>query len=109
MAIYGLEVPFGFLEPHSVLLVLFRVYLLFALTLAGRYAIAALRLRLLVVPFRELLDFLALLDTVACGVVHWIMRPSIIVVRSLTGALVTSGTSTPTCRGSSNCDGRSPG
>jgi hypothetical protein len=41
MAIYGLEVPFGFLEPHSVLLVLFRVCLLFALPLAGRRAAAS--------------------------------------------------------------------
>jgi hypothetical protein len=31
MAIYALEVPFGLLEPHSILLVLFRVCLLFAL------------------------------------------------------------------------------
>jgi hypothetical protein len=44
MAMYSLEVPFGFLEPHSILLVLFRVCLLFALPLAGRHAIAALLL-----------------------------------------------------------------
>jgi hypothetical protein len=48
MAIYGLEVPFGLLEPHSVLLVLFRVCLLFALPLVGRRAIIALLLQLLV-------------------------------------------------------------
>jgi hypothetical protein len=41
MAIYGLEVPFGFLEPHFVLLVLCRVCLLFALLLAGRRAAAS--------------------------------------------------------------------
>jgi hypothetical protein len=49
MAIYGLEVPFGFLEPHFVPLVLFRVCLLFALPLAGRRIVAALLLQLLVV------------------------------------------------------------
>jgi hypothetical protein len=49
MTIYGLEVPFGFLEPHFVLLVLFRVCLLFAIPLAGRCIIAALLLQLLAV------------------------------------------------------------
>jgi hypothetical protein len=44
IAIYGLEVPFGFLEPHSILLVLFRVCLLFALLLVGRHPVAALLL-----------------------------------------------------------------
>jgi hypothetical protein len=70
MVIYGIEVPFGFLEPHSILLILFRVCLLFALPLAGRRAIAALLLQLLVVLFPELLDFSALLSVVARGVVH---------------------------------------
>jgi hypothetical protein len=70
MVIYGIEVPFGFLEPHSILLILFRVCLLFALPLAGRRAIAVLLLQLLVVLFPELLDFSALLSVVARGVVH---------------------------------------
>jgi hypothetical protein len=61
MVVYSLVDPFGLLEPHSILLVLFRVYLLFALTLAGRRAVAAVLLQLLMVLFRELLDFLALL------------------------------------------------
>jgi hypothetical protein len=36
MAIYGLEVPFGLLEPQSILLVLLEVFLLFVLPLTGR-------------------------------------------------------------------------
>jgi hypothetical protein len=108
IAIYGLEVPFGFLEPHSILLVLFGVCLLFALPLAGRHAIATLLLQLLTVLFCELFDLPTLLDAVAHGVVLWTMGPSIITVGCLMGALVTSGTSAPTCRDSSNCGGRSP-
>jgi hypothetical protein len=107
MAINCLEVPFGFLEPHSIPLVLFRVCLMFALPLAGRRAIAALLLPLLAVLFHELLDLLALLGAVACGVVHWTTHPSIIATGCLTGALVASGTSAPTHCGSSNCGGRS--
>jgi hypothetical protein len=70
MVTYGLEVPFGFTEPHSILLVLFRACLLFALPLVVRHAIAALLLQLLVVLFHELLDFLTVLGIVARGVVH---------------------------------------
>jgi hypothetical protein len=95
MAVYGLEVPFVLLEPHSVLLILFRVCLLFALPLAGRHVITMLLLQLLVVLFHELLDFLTLLNVVARRVVHWTMRLSVIAVRRLTGALVASGTSAP--------------
>jgi hypothetical protein len=109
MAINVLGVPFGFLEHHSVLLVLFRVCILFALPLAGRHPIAALLFQLVVVLFRELLDLPTLLDVVACGVVHWTTHPSVITIGRLMGALVTSGTLAPTRRGSSNCSGRSPG
>jgi hypothetical protein len=109
MAVYGLEVPFGFLEPHFVLLVLFRVCLLFALPLTGRRAVAMPLLQLLAVLFCEHLDFPALLGAMVHGVVRWITCPFIIPVGRLTGALVASGTSAPTHRGSSNCDGRSPG
>jgi hypothetical protein len=108
MVIYGLEVPFGFLEPHSIPLVLFRVCLIFVLLLAGRRTVTMLLLQLLMILFCELLDFPALLSIVACGVVHWTMCPSIIAARCLTGALVTSETSAPTDHGSRNCDGRSP-
>jgi hypothetical protein len=51
----------------------------------------------------EFLDFSALLSVVVRRVVHWAMRASVIAVRRLTGALVTSGTSAPTHRGSSSC------
>jgi hypothetical protein len=64
MAVYGLQVPFGLLEPHSILLVLFRVFLLFALLLEGRCAVVVLLLQLLTVLFYELLDFSALLSAV---------------------------------------------
>jgi hypothetical protein len=82
-AINSLEAPFGFLEPHSILLVLFRVCLLFALPLVGRCVVAALLFQLFAVLFCELLDLPALLDAVACGVVHWTMRPSVIAVGRL--------------------------
>jgi hypothetical protein len=61
MAIYGPNVPFGILEPQSVLL---GVFLLFALPLAGRRAVVALLLQLLTVLFHEFLDFPALLSVV---------------------------------------------
>jgi hypothetical protein len=77
--------------------------------LAGRHAVTALLLQLLTVLFHELLDLPALLGTVAYGVVHWTMHPSIIVVGCLMKAPVASRTSAPTHRGSSNCGGRSPG
>jgi hypothetical protein len=70
MAIYGLEVPFDLLELHSVLHVLFRACLLFALLLAGRCVVTVLLLQLLVVLFHELLDLPSLLGAVARGVVH---------------------------------------
>jgi hypothetical protein len=44
MAVYGPEVPFGLLEPQSVLLVLLRVFLLFALLLVGRRIVVVLLL-----------------------------------------------------------------
>jgi hypothetical protein len=87
MTIYGHEVPFGFLEPHFILLVLFRVCLLFALPLVGRRTITALLLQLLTVLFRELLDFPTLLDAVARGVVHWAAHPFVITVGCLMGCL----------------------
>jgi hypothetical protein len=108
MVVYGLEAPFGLLEPHSILLVLFRVCLLFALLLAGRCAVATLLLQLLAVLFCEL-DLPALLSVVVCRVVHWTTHPSIIAARRLMGALVASGTSSPTRHSSSYCGGRSSG
>jgi hypothetical protein len=70
MSVYGLEVPFGLLEPQSILLVLLKVFLLFVLPLAGRRAIATLLLQLLMVLFCEFLDFPALLSAVARRVGH---------------------------------------
>jgi hypothetical protein len=107
MVVYGLEVPFGILEPQSVLLVLLGVFLLFALPLAGRCAIIVLLLQLLAVLFREFLDFPALLSVVACRVVYWAMCASIIAVERLMEALDTSGTSVPTRHGSSSYGGGS--
>jgi hypothetical protein len=95
------------LEPHSILLVLFRVCLLFALLVLGRHAITALLLQLLAVLFHELLDFPALLNVAAHRVVHWTKCSSVITVGRLTGALVASGTSPPTRHDSSNCGGGS--
>jgi hypothetical protein len=75
MAIYGLEVPFGLLEPHYIHLVLFRVCILFSLLLVGRHAVSALLLQLLAVLLHKLLDLLTLLSAVARGVVHWTTPP----------------------------------
>jgi hypothetical protein len=78
MAVYGLEVPFGLWEAQSVLLVLLGVFLLFALSLAGRCAVVALLLQLLMVLFHEFLDFPALLSIVVHRVVHWATRANVI-------------------------------
>jgi hypothetical protein len=109
MVIYGFEVPFGFVEPHYVLHVLFRVCHLFALLLARRRVVSALLLQLLVVLLHKLLDFPTLLGIVVRGVVHWTMRPSVITAGRLMRVLVTLGTSSPTHHGSHNYGGRSPG
>jgi hypothetical protein len=109
MVIYVFEVPFGFVETHYVLHVLFRVCHLFALLLVRRRVVSALLLQLLVVLLHKLLDFPTLLGIVVRGVVHWTMRPSVIAAGRLTRVLVASGTSTPTHRGSHNYGGRSPG
>jgi hypothetical protein len=42
MVVYGLQVPFGLLEPQSIVFVLLGVHHLFALPLAGRRDIIAL-------------------------------------------------------------------
>jgi hypothetical protein len=107
MAIYGLQVPFGLPEPQSVILVLLRVHLLFALPLAGRCAIITLLLQLLMVLLHEFLHFPALLDDVTCRVVLWAARASVVAARHLMGVLVTLGTSAPTHRGSSCYSGGS--
>jgi hypothetical protein len=70
MVIYGLEVPFGLLEPQSILLVLLGVFLLFALLMVGRRAVVVLLLQLLTVLCHVFLDFTALLYAVARRVVH---------------------------------------
>jgi hypothetical protein len=82
MAVYGLEIPFGLLEPQSILLVLLGVFLLFALPLAGRRTIVALLFQLLAV-LCEFLDFPALLSDVARRVVHWATCTSVIAVGRL--------------------------
>jgi hypothetical protein len=108
MVVYDPEVPFGLLEPQSILLVLLEVFLLFALPLVGRRAIIALLLQLLTVLFHEFLDFPTLLSVVARRVVHWATRASVVAAGHLTGALVTSGASAPTRHiSSSSCGGSS--
>jgi hypothetical protein len=44
MVVYDIQVPFGLLEPQSVILVLLGVHLLFALPLVRRRAVIALLL-----------------------------------------------------------------
>jgi hypothetical protein len=107
MVVYGLEVPFGLLEPQSILLVLLGVFLLFVLPLTGRRTVVALLLQLLMVLFCKFLDFPTLLSVVVCRVVHWAMRASVIAIRRLMRVVVTSGASAPTHRGSSSYGGGS--
>jgi hypothetical protein len=61
----------------------------------------------LAVLLHEFLHFPILLSAMACRVVHWATCAFVITVRRLIGALVTSGTSTPTHRGSSYDGGSS--
>jgi hypothetical protein len=61
IAIYGLEAPFGLLEPQSIILVLLGVFLLLALLQAGRRTIIVLLLQLLAVLFHEFLGFPAVI------------------------------------------------
>jgi uncharacterized membrane protein (Fun14 family) len=107
IAIYGLEFPFGLLEPQSVILVLLGVFLLLALLLAGRRTIIVLLLQLLAVLFHEFLRFPALLSDMVHRVVHWATRASIITARRLMGVLVTSGSSAPIRCSSSSYGGGS--
>jgi hypothetical protein len=76
---------------------------LFALPLAGRHAILARLLLLLVELFHMLLDFLALADVVARGVMHREPCAAVVTARHLMGALVVSWATTPTNHYSSSC------
>jgi hypothetical protein len=104
MAVDGLQVPFGSLEPQIVILVLLGVYLLFALSFGSTLSLAGWRgtfallllFQLLTVLFRELLDFPALSDDVVHGVVHRAMRATVITAGCLVGTLVTLWASIPT-------------
>jgi hypothetical protein len=70
MVIYGLQVPFGLLEPQSIILILLGVHHLFALPLAVRHTIIVLLLQLLAVLQHGFLDFPALLSAMAHRVVY---------------------------------------
>jgi hypothetical protein len=65
-----------------------------------------LLLLLLADLLRKLLDFLALLGTVAPGVMHQALCTTVVAAGRLTGALVTTWTIAPTCHYSGGCPGQ---
>jgi hypothetical protein len=107
VAIDGIRVPLGLLELHLLILLLLGVHLLFALSLAGRCALLAQLLLLLVELLHELPDFPALSHAVVCGVMHRAMRATVIAAGCLTGVFVTMWTSAPGRRYNISCDGGS--
>jgi hypothetical protein len=93
-----LDHPLGILELHLLLVALVG-NLLLAFPLAGRRAITArLLLLLLVELFHELLDLSALLGVVAPGVVHRAPQPTLIDILGLARSVVTTWAAAPTGR-----------
>jgi hypothetical protein len=108
VAVDDLDHPLGILELHLLLIALMG-NLLLTFPLAGRHAVVAqLLLLLLMELLRELLDLPALLGIVVHGVVHRAPWPTLITVGGLVWPLVASWTMTPNSRCSSNSgNGRS--
>jgi hypothetical protein len=106
VAVDNLYRPLGILELHLFLVIALIGNLLLAFPLAGRRAIVAkLLLVLLTELLCELLDLSALLGTMAPGIVHWAPRPTLVAPGGL-ASLVTAWAATPTSRCSnSGCSG----
>jgi hypothetical protein len=91
VVINDLDHPLGVLELHLLLV----GNVLLAFMLAGRHAVAVRQLLLLLTELlRELLDPLALLSTVAPGVVQRAPWPAIITTGGLARSLVTAWATT---------------
>jgi hypothetical protein len=95
----------AFWKLHLLLFITLVGNLLLAFLLAGRCAIVAwLLLLLLMEHLQELLHLPALLNTVASGVVHQAPWPTLIAIRGLAQLLVTAWATTPTSRCSDSSD-----
>jgi hypothetical protein len=91
-----LDHPLGILELHLLLLVALAGNLLLAFPLAGRHAVTAwLLLLLLTELLHDLLDLLALLGAVAREVVHRKPWSALITVRGLARSLIAMWAMTP--------------
>jgi hypothetical protein len=105
VAVDSLERHLGVLELYLLLLVALGEHLLLAFLLAGRHAVTArLLLLLLMKLFREILDLSALLDVVAPGVVHRAPWTALIGAEELLRSLVASWATAPTSH-CSRCSG----
>jgi hypothetical protein len=89
VAIDNLDCPLGVLELHLLLVLALAGNVLLAYPLAGRHAImAGLLLLLLTELLHELLDLPALLSAVVPGVMHWTLWPALITIGRLARSLV---------------------
>jgi hypothetical protein len=105
VAVDDLDRPLGILELHFFLRVALVGNGLLAFPLAGRHAIMAqLLLLLLMELFCKLLDLLALLSVMVPGVVHRALLPALIAIGGLVQSLVTMWAMAPNsrCSDSSN-------
>jgi hypothetical protein len=92
-----LDHPLSILELHLLLIGALTGNVLLAFLLAGRRAVVAgLLLLLLVELLYRLLDLSALPSVVVPGVVHWAPQPTLIAARGLAQLLVTTWITTPT-------------
>jgi hypothetical protein len=95
VAVDDLDRPLGILELHLLLITLVG-HLLIAFSLAGRHAVVAqLLLLLLAELLHELLDLSALLGTVAPGVVHQTSQMTLVTIGGLSQLLVTAWATAP--------------
>jgi hypothetical protein len=91
VVVNDLDHALGILELHLLLVVALMSNVLLAFMLAGRHVVAVRQLLLLLTELlRELLDPLALLGTVAPGVVQRAPWPAIITTGGLARSLVTA-------------------
>jgi hypothetical protein len=91
VAVDDLDRPLGILELHLLLVVTLMGNVLLAYLLAGRRAIVArLLLLLLVELLHDLLDLPTLIGDVASGVVHRALRPTLVAAGGLVWSLVSA-------------------
>jgi hypothetical protein len=91
----GLQRSLGILELHLFVLVLLKIHLLFTLPLAGRRAILAQLLLLIMELFCKLLDFPALSNAMVPRFMHRALCAIVVAAGHLTRVLVISRATTP--------------